>query len=614
MTTNRDARSLARSAAAIALVLSALWVVVVVVTGGFSVSIGGRIIASHEPMRPLYWSILPLAVFVWANGVDRTARTWSSWIARIDHRVAAGVLTVGTLAIGVTYATTSVVGSDAYGYVSEADLWLRSDLRVPQPWVAEVPWPNAALTFSPLAYRPAGTGSPTDLVPVYSPGLPLLMAAAKRIGGHPAVFLVVPIAGALLVLATWGIGRRLGSSSAGLIAALFVASSPTVLFMLAMPMSDVPAAACWAVGFYLLLRPGVAVAVGAGVAAGLTVLIRPNLIWLAGPPVMWLLWRAIRPAPESRGVALARLVGFSLGVIASAAFIAIMNARLYGSPLRSGYGDLGPLFSASNVGINAHRYLSWLVASQTPLIVIGLAAVVWPARQIWPEVRDRTIFWVAGACVVGLWIFYLFYLPFDEWWFLRFLLISWPFIMLGLAAVIVAVARWSPVGLIVCTVLVVLLGIREFNDSRIRGAFGLWRSDREFVAAALATRETISPTSVVFSQLHSGSVRYYGGRMTIEYVWMDEAWLDRAIAWLDAHGAPSFALLSREEVGDFKARFSGSATVARLDAHPVFEFQETGLALYALSTPFSGPTQALQFNPHALRSVPPVTPSPFGFR
>ena len=194
--------------------------------------------------------------------VERTARACSAWIARIDHRFAAMALTLGTFAIGVTYATTAAIASDSYGYVSEADLWLRSDLRIPQPWAAEAPWPNSARTFSPIAYRPAGTGNPTDLVPVYSPGLPLLMAAAKSVGGQGAVFLVVPLAGAVLVLATWGIGRRWGSSATGLIAALFVASSPIFLCMLAVPMSDVPAAACWTLAFYLLLRPGVAAGVG----------------------------------------------------------------------------------------------------------------------------------------------------------------------------------------------------------------------------------------------------------------------------------------------------------------------------------------------------------------
>jgi hypothetical protein len=603
-----------RAAALCAVGLGALWVVAVIVTGGFSFSVGSRTFSSHEPMRPLYWITLPFALFVWANGVERTARACSAWIARIDHRFAALALTLGTFAIGVTYASTAAIASDSYGYVSQADLWLRSDLRIPQPWAALAPWPDSVRTFSPIAYRPAGAGTPTDLVPIYSPGLPMLMAAAKSLGGHGAVFLVVPFAGAVLVLATWGIGRRWGSSATGLIAALFVATSPTFLCMLAVPMSDVPAAACWTVGFYLLLRPGVAAGLGAGVAAGLAILIRPNLVWLAGPPGVWLLWHAFRSSPESRGVAIARLFGFSLGVIAAALFIAALNARLYGSPLQSGYGPLGPLFAVSNIGINARNYLRWLIDSQTPLILVGLAAVVWPARKIWPAVGDRTILWMVSACVAGLWVFYLLYVPWNEWGFLRFFLISWPFIMLGLAAVIVAVSRMGPGWLVLCTWIVVLLGMREFNDSRLRGAFEGGRGDREFVAAALATQAAIPATSVVLAELHSGSLRYYGGRMTIDYVWLDRAWLDRAVTWLDEHGAPSYALLGREEVRAFRAHFDGSAMLARLDAPPVFVFPETGLALYALSASFPGPAQALRFDPGQLRSVPPAAPFPFGFR
>ena len=63
-----DARSLVRTAALCAVGIGALWVVGVVVTGGFSLSVGSRTFSSHEPMRPLYWTTLPLALFVWANG------------------------------------------------------------------------------------------------------------------------------------------------------------------------------------------------------------------------------------------------------------------------------------------------------------------------------------------------------------------------------------------------------------------------------------------------------------------------------------------------------------------------------------------------------------------
>ena len=79
------------------------------------------------------------------------------------------------------------------------------------------------------------------------------MAAAKAIAGHCAMFLVTPLSGALLVWITFAIGRRLDSDALGLAAAWLVATSPAVLAMLVSPMSDVPAAAFWAVAIYFTL-------------------------------------------------------------------------------------------------------------------------------------------------------------------------------------------------------------------------------------------------------------------------------------------------------------------------------------------------------------------------
>ena len=609
-------RLIARQVALAALALAAVWVGVTAFTGGITFSVAGHRFTSREPMRPLYWAALPLALFVWANGVERTARAWSRWMARLQnhHHVIALLLALGTFIVGVAYASTVANGSDSYGYISEADLWLRADLRQPQPWAAEAPWPAALRTFGPLGYTPAGTGTPTDIVPIYPPGYPLMMAFAKALGGQGAMFLVTPLCGALLVLTTWSIGRRLASSGTGLVAALFVATSPAFLFMLVVPMSDIPAAVGWAGAFYFLLRPGVAAGFGAGLAAGLAILIRPNLVWMAGPPAAWLLWRAIRPLRESRTIAFTRILGFTLGVMAAVGFLATLNARLYGSPFRTGYGDAGWLFSWSHVPANFRIYFGWLISSQTPLILAGIAALVWPARRLWPSLEDPLLFRVITCCLAALWLFYFVYFPFEDWWFLRFMLTSWPFIMLGLAAAIAAFAHTSHLRLIVCTWLVVVLGVHALNESRLRGVFGLWRGDREWVAAARATQDAIPSTSVVISKLHSGSVRYYGGRMTLEYSWLDPAWLDRTVAWLSDRGAAPHALLARLEVAEFKARFRGSATLARLDEPPVFQFPDTGLALYALSGTPPAATRAVTYEPAPLRSSLPAERSSFRFQ
>ena len=42
---------------------------------------------------------------------------------------------------------------------------------------------------------------------------------------------------------------------------------------------------------------------------------------------------------------------------------------------------------------------------------------------------------------------------------------------------------------------------------------------------------------------HSGTVRYYAGRVTLRFDLLDPAWLDRAIAWLEARGHHPYILL-----------------------------------------------------------------------
>ncbi|HET9270585.1 MAG TPA: hypothetical protein VFO31_20550, partial [Vicinamibacterales bacterium] len=246
-------RSIARAIALAATLVGAAWAAVLIVTGGFDIQIAGWRLSSHQPLRPMLWGSVTLAVFVWANGVRRTADAWSRVITQLNHQLVAAALALAALGVGTAYSTTVANASDAYGYVSQADLWLSGTLTVPQPWASNPPWPQAAWTFTPLGYRLADDAGSPDLVPVYSPGLPILMAAAKAVGGQPGLFLVVPIAGAVLVLTTWGIGRRLGMSGAGLVAAWFVLASPVVLYMLALPMTDVPVAACWALVFYFSL-------------------------------------------------------------------------------------------------------------------------------------------------------------------------------------------------------------------------------------------------------------------------------------------------------------------------------------------------------------------------
>ena len=52
---------------------------------------------------------------------------------------------------------------------------------------------------------------------------------------------------------------------------------------------------------------------------------------------------------------------FGIGTLPGVAVVLAVQAAMYGSPLKSGYGDLDLLFSAGNVLPNLSRYPVWLV-------------------------------------------------------------------------------------------------------------------------------------------------------------------------------------------------------------------------------------------------------------
>ncbi len=78
---------------------------------------------------------------------------------------AVAILALSVTSVGVIWGTRVAAGSDAYGYVSQVDLWLRGDLHIDQSFDARVPWPLARWTFLPLGYRPEPDGY--RIVPQY---------------------------------------------------------------------------------------------------------------------------------------------------------------------------------------------------------------------------------------------------------------------------------------------------------------------------------------------------------------------------------------------------------------------------------------------------------------
>jgi hypothetical protein len=380
---------------------------------------------------------------------------------------------------------------------------------------------------------------------------------------------VPPLAGGLLVWLTFLLGRRLFGSFAGFAGAVLVATSPVFLFQLVWPMADITAAVLWTLALLLLLRPRPGTLV-AGLVVSLAILVRPNLVPAAGVLAVWAASRGGGRGSWSPA-ALQPVLLFVAGMLPGIVGTALLNAHLYGSPLQSGYGSLASLYSPAFVLPNLSNYGGWLVEKHTPIVLLALLPLAWPRAASWrrPEARLRAML---AALTAVFWLSYLFYYVFEAWWFLRFLLPTWPVMMVLAAAALERFGRrlLGSFALPVVALVVVALGARGFLLDR-EGILGLFIGEHRYVAVAKYVAEHTEPGAVILSMQHSGSLRYYGSRLTLRYDMIPPEWLDRALAFLQETGRRPYLVLEDWEHELFQQRFAGHSTLAALDFPPMAE-------------------------------------------
>ena len=459
------------------------------------------------------------------------------------------------LYLAVTFGSTVAGGADQYGYVSQAGLWRAGQLHIQQDIVHDSPWPGAAESWTPLGFRPV-PGHPGAIAPVYPAGLPLLMALFQAVAGYCGAFFVVPCCSALTVWLAYLLGRRLFAAPAiALAGAALLAASPVFLYQIMNAMSDVPVTAAWTLAIVLVVsnRPLLS-----GLATAAVILLRPNLAPLAGVLVVWAALANPRSVPRLGA-------GIATGVFGAL----YVNWRLYGSPLTSGYGDLSQYYAWQFALPNLRRYPVWLVDTQTPLV--ALAALFFATPMLLPSPRFAYPRTLLGGTIIVVFLSYLFYTPFDAWWFLRFLLPMWPVVTLLTAASLDALARrwtgrWATAVVWVVVAAVGWHGVRLAID---RSAFDLGRGDRRYVNVARFVAAHTEPDAVIISRQHSGSLRHYAGRLTLRFDWLERAALDRAIAFLRSTGRHPYIVLDDDEVPMFRERFGARSRFGALDWRPL---------------------------------------------
>jgi hypothetical protein len=537
------------------LVLSAvfvLWAAWVAITGGVTVPV-----SSHDPVRPLL-----LAAIVGAAYIAAYRQYWRSDLEALVHapwpRVVVVLAVSAAFLVGIEQATFIAGGPDVSGYVSQADRWVRGELTSPMPeWVRDAPWAGAAVSAAPVGYTPDPSSS--RLVPMYSPGLPLMMAGFERVGGADAVFYVVPVFGALTIWITYALGRMMAGPWAGAVAALLMLVSPPFLWMLVEPMSDVPAAACWSAAVLFACRPRWRDAVIAGLASAAAILVRPNTVPLAIVPALLLLSRS-----DAR---IRRSIAFALAVVPSALVIATLNARWHGSALKSGYGSLEMLYSMSNLLPNIRLYGGWFIATQTPLALLWLAAP-YVLRKRGAD-RQRLLF-VSIVYPAAVFAMYATYLTWPDWPYLRFLLPAFPAICASLAAVFVAFTRevrprrLALAGVIAVTASICIQQLRFTSDT----GFLQHRVDQRY-ARAVDFANSLPMNAILLSRGYSGTLRFYTGRDVLRWEALSPDRIDKALVYLRDRGHPLYFIGDPSEEDDFKSSFANTDAARRFDTERI---------------------------------------------
>jgi hypothetical protein len=469
------------------------------------------------------------------------------------------LIAAGLAVFGVVRGTWAVGGSDSSCYALMAQAFAAGEVQPFSAIGVDAPWPDGPTTTAPGGFiaSPVRAGAAS---PICAPGFSLLMASFAALFGQDAIFWVSPIAGAVLVLASFAIAHRLAGGAAGIASALLVASSPIVLFQVVQPMNDVTTAALWMSVFAVLVTDDDPHRLNrsrvAGFLTGLAILVRPNLAPLGLIAIGLVLVR-----DETRGRRNNSAAALVSGAIFGVALMLSLNRALYGRTLGSGYGDVASLFSLSHAADNARNFTGALFATQHVVPAIGLLApfVLVAARR-----TVAVVLLLAAAMTTSI---YLLYRPYPEWWYLRFLmpaLVVMLTLASGVAVELASRARMRGV----IPILAVLLAILGTRAAGTHDVFALQALEGRYRDAADVVHDRLPANAVLITVWQSGSMRFHAGREIVMWDSLDPDWLDRAVAWLEQRGLKPYLLLERREEGDFRERFRGHADIGALDWPP----------------------------------------------
>jgi len=518
-------------------------------TGGGRILIGGVDVSAHSWARPL---VVAIVLFI-ASQVPGFVRR-RVHVGEIVERVATLVtaaLVAAALALTAVYIIHACGGLDSHGYVAFSELLSRGRLSRPLP---DLPWlavDRPAEVVSPLGFIPSLDDR--SLVPEFPPGLPILFAAARLAAGPEAVFWVAWLCEIGLVVAIFGMARARYGPLTAWVAALLTVAHPVVAAYSMQAMSDVPATLATVVAVYTLIGRRKPLPIVAGLAASLAILIRPPLAL----PMIVLGVVMLRRTPR---------VAWTMAAWTMPGLLVLMAMQyvLFGNPLVSGHGSAGHLFTASTLAHNLAAHSKWFLIVHTPLVVPALW-LGWRTDKPFANLMFAIAFAEAFP--------YFFYgVPFDDWEMLRFLLPGIALLVPVAAEGIGSLLRRLPQPAMPQVAEVVVSIVALAASSRWLGSHGtlnLSLTEMKYPRVGEWLSLRTPPETVVFASLHSGSVNYYSGRLTLRWEAIPQDRLVPTLEGLEARGIPAYVVLDSDyERVQFERRFA-AVVGTRVRVEPV---------------------------------------------
>jgi hypothetical protein len=514
------------------LAAAALALAVIVAAAGIDFRIGGVSIRSHSTVRVLAAAVVLIAIRV-RLGID----SYPKWLTRLTLLTAI----CGSAEACLRFLVTTIGGADSYGYVSASAMLANGRLIESAPIADWLAASNRMQLASPLGWTPAPDGS--GIAPAFPIGVSAVMAFFTIVAGPSGAFFVSPLAGLVTLFLVYRLARGWFDAEIGLLAAALVAWNPLFITYAKQPMSDITATMWMTLALVLAVRSTALIGFLGGLAAGAAVITRPALLVAA----------VVVPLAAHRGnAARQRVVASGAGLAIGVAAAMAIQHRLFGSALSTGYGSAANLFSIAHLATNVEIFArqGWTVVG--PLWIPGLIIGLFAAR---PEPR-----WKPAAILAGVALPYLFYLPFDHWETLRFLLPGLVPLTVVAAAGLMHIARMPRRPAATAVIVAALVGIVAGRSEALLRASSVWEIaaiEARYPLAGEWINVNTPRTSVVMANQHSGSLRWYGRRHTVRWDFIAPELLVSTVRDLQSHGATVYVALEGDEVAMFDQRFGG---------------------------------------------------------